>query len=43
MFRVFWCYIRKLDKDPTAGVFYIRRNSGWRFSYRKVLLNWQTV
>ena len=28
MFRVFWCYERELDKDLTAEVFYIRRNSG---------------
>ena len=28
VFRVFWCYDRKLDKDLTAGVFYIRRYSG---------------
>ena len=28
MFRVFWYYNRKLNKELTAGVFYIRRNSG---------------
>ena len=28
MIRVLWCCDRKLDKDLTAGVFYIRKNSG---------------
>ena len=28
MIRVLWCCYRKLDKDLTAGVFYVRRNSG---------------
>ena len=28
MVRVLWCCHRKLDKDLTAVVFYIRRNSG---------------
>ena len=27
MIRVFWCYDRKLDKDLTAGVFDIKRDS----------------
>ena len=46
MVRVLWCYSEKLDKDPTAGVFYIeeiRVVIFTMFSHRKVLLNWQTV
>ena len=47
MVRVLWCCYQKLDKDLTARVFYIRRNSGchrnWMFSHRKVQLNWQSV
>ena len=44
--RVLWCCHRKLDRDLTAGVFYIeeiRVVIFTMFSHRKILLNWQTV
>ena len=46
MVRVLWCCSQKLDKDLTAGVFYIeeiRVVIFEMFSHRMVLLNWQTV
>ena len=46
MVRVLWCGCEKLDRDLTAGVFYIeeiRVVIFTMFSRRKVLLNWQTV
>ena len=46
MVRVLWCFRQKLDKDLTAGVFYIeeiRVVIFTTFSHKKVLFNWQTV
>ena len=46
MVRVFWCCCQKLDKDLTAGVFYIKGIRVVIFtmlSHRKVLLSRQTV